>query len=305
MTISSFCTEQLRTRGPLTLEALTDLATDSGATTARNPLASVRSAIAPRAVQLGDGRWASPLRLLEGRVLTTHRAVRAWYDDELLSAPSLDLELLRTAAREAAIPVEGGGLLKCTTYSTLALPSFSGVTLGPEDLLGLRLRDGVLHAEPVPVTPEMRQSGRLLADALGALDTTSPPYWSTGLHAVSDNLNRALWDRMAADLEFLTSPVPPFSECIPALAHALSVERERQYERSRHWQVHLDLPADVRWAADRASGLAGASLSDWLNAFAANALRELGESYDDDRYDDPPYQPDRSELPFPRRLRSI
>ena len=228
MTIASFCCEQLRSRGPLTLETLTDLATDSGVTRARDPLATVRSALAHRAVQLGDGRWASPLQLLEGRVLTTAQPTAAMYDEPEPAEPGLDLELLRLAACERPIPLAQGGSLRNTNYRTLSLPDFSGARLAPDELLGLRLRDGVLHTEPTPQTPELRHAGRLLADALGPLEGRRTPYWSTGLRTASDSLALALWDRMAADPEFLTSPVPPFSTCIPALVQGLHEERERQ-----------------------------------------------------------------------------
>lgn len=305
MTVSSFCLDLLRSRGPLTLDELTELASGAGATRARNPVASVRSAIAHRAVQLSDSRWASPLRLLEGRILTTPAHGRDWPDDgALLPSSHYDLELLRLAAREAALPFQDGGCFKSTPYGALSPPDFSRLDLGPHELLGLRVRDGVVHTEPTALTPGMRQAGRLLADALGPLDKGRTPYWSTGLASVSDNLCAALWDRMATDPDFLTSPVPPLSQCIPALAHTLHVEREHQREREQRWQARLDLPIHLRWAVQHGSELAGVSVDEWLNAFVERSLRELGESYDAEPADEL-YAGAWPELPFPRRLRSI
>ncbi len=297
MTISSFCLDQLRTAGPLTLDALTELAVAENVTTARNPAGSVRSAVAPHAVQLRDGRWASPLALLEGRVLTTATC----QDPSVRPLGSLDhdLELLRAAVRERAIPLAHGGSLRASTYGPLNLQDVMTGT-AEQALLGLRLVDGVLHVEHLPLTAEMRQAGRLLADALGPLKPRARTYWSTDLHDVASNLSAALWDRLAADPDFLTSPVPPLSHCIPALAHALQLEREQAQERALRWYARLDLPTEVRWAAERGADLSGATLDDWLSTFVAQSLRELGESYDDeeDPYDD-------ARLPFPRRLRSV
>lgn len=297
MTISSFCLDRLRTAGPLTLEALAELAAAENVTTARNPVASVRSAIAPRAVQLRNGRWASPLALLEGRVLTTATS----RDPSVRPVGSLehDLELLRAAVREAAIPLATGGSLRASPYGPLNLQD---VMTGPaeHELLGLRLVDGVLHVEELRLTAEMRQAGSLLADALGPLKPRVKAYWSTGLPEVSNTLSAALWERLAADPDFLTSPVPPLSHCIPALSHALQLDREHAQQRALRWQAHLDLPTEVLWAAERGAALSGAMLEDWLSTFVAHSLRELGESYDDE---DDPY--DDARLPFPRRLRSV
>ena len=73
MTISSFCRDQLLAHGPLPLQTLADLAADAGKTTARDPAAAVRTALAYKEIQLADDRWATPLWLLEGRILTVHR----------------------------------------------------------------------------------------------------------------------------------------------------------------------------------------------------------------------------------------
>lgn len=108
MTISAFCRDQLLAQGPLGLETLAHLAADAGKTTVRNPACAVRSAISYKEVLLADGRWATPLWLLEGRILTARRLplVEGWADlgpgdedDDLLAYEDPDTAEGADAAR--------------------------------------------------------------------------------------------------------------------------------------------------------------------------------------------------------------
>ena len=124
MTISTFCRDQLLTHGPLPLQTLADLAAEAGTTTARDPAAAVRGAIAYKEVQLADGRWATPMWLLEGRILTVRQlpifdedlneGYEALLDaglcledpgpDSHLDGTHHDLALLALAARSGSLP---------------------------------------------------------------------------------------------------------------------------------------------------------------------------------------------------------
>lgn len=307
MTISSFCRDLLLARGPLPLETLAERAAAAGATTARDPAAAVRSALAYREVQLSDRRWATPLWLLEGRILTARRLpiARDWAwdaveDDEalldpeaLLDDPDLhdldlhhgihgtahDLALLDLAAHSRPLPLAAGGLLHSDRYrSAWRVPKgWPGLRAGRDQLLGLRVREGQLHVELVPVTEELHRAGADLGRELGPLDAPGR-YWSPEPSLVADNLAAALWNRMADDPAFLTSPVPPFSECVPPLADALRRERDRRAAEARHWRPQLDLPAALQDVAVDGARRSGQLLPEWLNAFATWALRDLDDS---------------------------
>ena len=201
MTISAFCRDQLLTHGPLPLETLAELAADAGTTTARNPVSSVRSAIVYKEVLLADGRWATPLWLLEGRILTAHRLpyVGSWSEDDLededgdappydpyLEDPDLDevpdgsrhdLALLEAAMKSSSLPLAAGGLLRQPPYGGgWQVPKgWPGRRPRRDQLLGLRVRDGQLHVELVPVTAELHAVGRRLAHELGPLPTAATP----------------------------------------------------------------------------------------------------------------------------------
>lgn len=300
MTIASFCRDQLLARGPLPLQELADLAAAAGTTTARDPVAAVRNAIDYREVQLAGGQWATPLWLLEGRILTARRLPIAggWSESDLddqydsLLDGSLDVEdpdlvdrlddaphdvaLLEMAARSAPVPLADGGLLRSDRYGPgWRVPKeWPGLRPRLDQLLGLRVRGGQLHVELVPATEELYAAGHLLAQELGPLDAPGR-YWSPAGSLVSDNLVAALWNRMASDPGFLTTPVPPFSQCVPPLASALRAEQEWRVAQASRWRLQLDLPAHLQAVAVQGARRSGQLLDEWLGAFVAQALSEL------------------------------
>jgi hypothetical protein len=303
MTISSFCRDQLLAHGPLPLQTLADLAAHAGKTTARDPAAAVRNAIAYKEIQLADDRWATPLWLLEGRVLTARRLpiveggtdhdLDDGYDGLRDAAPFLedpdvadgidgtrhDLALLDLAARSRPLALAAGGLLHSNRYgSGWRVPrGWPALRLGRDQLLGLRVREGQVHVELVPANDELYRAGHLLAGELGPLDAPRL-YWSTEDSLVSDNLVIALWNRMAVDPTFLTSPVPPLSQCIPPLASALRTARDRRVAEASRWRPQLDLPVQLQAVAVRAARRSDQLLAEWLNAFASQTLHELDET---------------------------
>lgn len=296
MSISSFCRDQLLARGPLPLQTLTELAVEAGTTTARDPAAAVRGAIGYKEVQLADGLWATPMWLLEGRILTVRRLPVDEDgagpdlddgDDALLDASLFqegpdpagtraDLALLDVAARHHAVPLAGGGLLRRASYgSGWHVPKgWPGVRPGRDQLLGVRVREGQLHVELVPMTEELRRAGDLLAEELGPLDGSGCS-WSTLDGVVSDNLVAALWNRMAADPTFLTSPVPPFHQCIPPLAEALHSARNQRAREASRWRMQLDLPSWLKDVAVQAAWRSDLLLDEWLSDVMARTLCEL------------------------------
>jgi hypothetical protein len=309
MTISAFCRDQLLAHGPLPLETLAELAAGAGTTTARDPASAVRSAIAYKEVLLADGRWATPLWLLEGRILTACRLplVDTWPESDLgdedaspydpyLEDPDLeevphgsrhDLALLNLAIKSSSVPLATGGLLRGSPYGGgWRVPKgWPGMHPGRDQLLGLRVHEGQLHVELVPVTDELHSAGRRLARELGPL-TARGQSWAGEDSLVSQNLAGALWNRMAADPEFLTSPVPPFSRCIPSLALAARREHDRRVAEASRWRPQLDLPADLQRVAVQQAWSSGQLLDKWLSACIARTLRKIGHDDLDDGYAD-------------------
>lgn len=311
MTISAFCRDQLLTHGPLPLETLAERAAGAGTTTARDPASAVRSAIAHKEVLLADGRWATPLWLLEGRILTACRlpfadtwpesdlgvedgdapAYDLYLDDlgpeEVADGSRHDLALLDLALKSSSLPLATGGLLRRAPYrGGWRVPKgWPGRRAGRDQLLGLRVRAGQLHVELVPVTDELHAAGRRLAQELGPISSCGQS-WSGEDSLVSQNLAGALWNRMAADAELLTSPVPPFSRCIPSLAQAVRREHDRRVADAFRWRPQLDLPADLQRVAAEQAGRSGQLLDDWLDSCVARTLRSIGQSDVIDAYAD-------------------
>ena len=104
MTISSFCLNLLTEQGTLSLDQLGVAAAAAGVTLSSNPQQAVRSAIRDRAVPLPGDRWAAPLRLLEGRCLTTR------------TFSQYDLSLLERACHHNRVPLAEGGFLREGSY---------------------------------------------------------------------------------------------------------------------------------------------------------------------------------------------
>jgi hypothetical protein len=274
MTISSFCHDQLRRQGPLTIDVLARLAVEEGVTKSRTPESSVRDAISYNAVELPDGRWASPFPLLEGRWLTTRfLANTSPYGGE---PTSHDLAPLHLAVRASDIPLATGGVLKRGPYSYgwKAPKDWPDVECKEGQLFALRVLDGVLHVEVIDETPAVRAQGHALALAVGPLQARDR-YWSLSSGAVGDNLLKRIWELAATGSPILAEPAPPLSECIPPLAVALQAEWDAHEEQARHWRPTLDLSADLQDIALDAARDADLLLDEWLNAFVVRSLHAL------------------------------
>lgn len=131
------------------------------------------------------------------------------------------------------------------------------------------------------MTDEVHAAGDRLAQELGSIDARGP-YW--GPDPRSQNLAAALWNRMAADSSFLTSPVPPLSRCIPPLAVALRRERDRRAVEASRWRPQLDLPSALQRIAVRGAWRSDQLLDEWLNSFVSRTLREIELDDVDDGY---------------------
>lgn len=287
MTISSFCHDLLRENGPLALDELTRLVVDAGKTTARTPENAVRSAIGLNAVELADGRWASPVQLLEGRWLTTRhlgRFTSSWYDDEPIHTRH-DLAPLQYALRAAAIPLAAGGVLQRSPYGLRGPDRWPSLECGPDHFYGVVMRDGVLHVDVVDNSPSLRTRGHVLALAIGRLDP-SQRRWSDGVDTVSTDLHARLWELFAAGSSTLTEPAPPLSECVPKLASALGAEWARREEETRHWRPQLDLPAELQSIAYDGARTDDLLMDEWLSTFVTSKLYELRRELEGPAYDE-------------------
>lgn len=295
MTIFQFCRDQLVTDGPLSLAELTRRAVDAGVTRSRPPHSSVRTALAYRAIQLPDQRWASPLWLLEGRVLTTRSFGQSpqYDEDGYHEGPAdevYDLGLLIKAVKDHDLPLSTGGVLRCEPYgSDWRFPKeWRPVRPGRFQLLGLRIVRGVLHVEPVDHSPELQQRGPALGLAVARLDDhLSRRFYGSHVQRLHQSLEAQLWIRLATDPAFLTEPVPPFSECVPALEEALAVLRAEQQRQRDCWHAELELPRSVLWIAQREAQRDGFEMKEWLEQLVASTLRRLPQPAVWDEQDDP------------------
>jgi hypothetical protein len=226
MTIATFCRDELLAHGPLTLDELAGRASRAGVTQALNPRGSVGSAIRHREVELSDGRWVTPLWLLEGRCLTTPAlGIPEWTCDPR-DTSRYDLGLIELAASLAPIPLVGGGMLRRRNYnggwkSSVALPE-------PRhgDLLCFRVTGGALEVTMIPTaTTDTLQAARVSK----LLNTLVPPRFYDYRWQAGTAVNQRLAELILTDDTLLRSPVPPLSECSDLLAEEVArVERARE-----------------------------------------------------------------------------
>ena len=275
MTIASFCHDLLLTEGPLPLETLGRRASAAGVTRARDPETAVRGAISHTEVQLPDGRWHTPLRLLEGRILTASRLPlhdAPWTDDHL-GGVEYDVAPLERALRCGPVPLSNGGELRRRggyRSEWIAPSGWPDLEPADDELLGLRIRGGALHLERVPITAELRVEGARVAEALAdRSDRRTWSYWRT------DEIAADLWSRLATDPLLLTRPAPPLSRCVPAFAQALEVRREERRRQASTWTVRLDLPVRLQDVALSEARRSGELVDEWLQRFVADELRDL------------------------------
>ena len=248
MTIASFCREQLLTHGPLSLDELTERAVAAGVTRAKNPHAAVAEALRYRERQLLDGRWVTPLWLLEGRCLTAASLPyrMRWYGEV-----DPDLGLLGDA-----IPTREPNELE-------------GVG-DRRTLLCLSVKDRQVTVTRVP-HPQQFQVVVDLAARLAAL-TRKPAYGDLRVPAL-----RAVAQLMVDDPSTFGTPLPPLSSWVPTLVEdelrREEVERQMQ-ELHDQWrrtvQVGLDdcTAIEVQLAAERAR----VSVEEWTRNAIDRAL---------------------------------
>lgn len=275
MTIASFCHDLLLTEGPLPLPTLARRAADAGVTRARDPEAAVRSAIADAEVQLADGRWTTPLLLLEGRVITARRLPLrgAPWTDEHVEGVEYDVAPLERALRCGPVALSGGGELRRRggyRSAWIAPRGWPDLEVEGDELIGLRIRGGTLHLERVPITAALQVEGERVAEALDTPDSRGR--WSAWR---SDDIAADLWSRLATDPALLARPAPPLSRCVPAFAQALDARREQRRRLASSWTVTLELPARLQDVALSEARRSGELLLDWLQSFVADELREL------------------------------
>lgn len=281
MTIATFCRSLLLEHGPLTTADLAVRAVAAGKTRSQQPEAAVKSAISRTEVLLPDGRWATPMWLLEGRVLTTRRLGRdSWFSDGPDVPADLDqhdFALLYRALAGGPIPLADGGLLRSNSYaaSWKAPADWPSVSPGRGELLGLRVCDGLLHAEVVARTPELRRRGIDFSETMPILTRAQRYGWRDEVTRVSEAVTEMLVSRMVEEPLLLRAPLPPLTECIPALHQALRERAVRRREEDRHWRISLDLPAGQQWIAVEEAQRDGMVVDAWLSTFVSQALFEL------------------------------
>lgn len=281
MSIASYCRDALLEHGPMTLGDLTDLVVGAGLTQSKTPLTTVQSSLSNREVRLADGRYASPLWLLQGRWLTTRpfRRDDVWGADHPGDVsdeanPTADLAPLLYLLRGGPLFVPGGQVKKSSYYGLWKAPKqWPDLAPRADQLLAYRVVDRALEVAVIEETAEMRMRGVALSSAIGDVADSEP--WSR--HAPPD-VTTKLWPLLVEDSDLLRSPVPPFSSCIAALAESIREQRRRRHEAERFWQPRLVLPGSLQAKAVGAAHAAGIPLDDWLTAFVTEAFIGLPEA---------------------------
>ena len=256
MTIATFCREQLLT-GPLSLDDLVSRAVDAGVTRALNPHNSVLSAIRRDEIELLDGRWVTPLWLLEGRCLTAAQLphVTPWYGEK-------DADL---------------GLLGSSMPTTTETQDSSTVRC-------VRVSGGQVEVSSIPAPDPGTLEVAALAARLASLTPPAKPYGDRRGPAL-----RAVAQLMVDDPTCFRSPLPPLSTWVPALvADARRCEEESrraeqacyEQERRRSRQVTLDdcTAIEVQLAAERTGQTIGEWVMDAIDrALATQRPRAVGQ----------------------------
>jgi hypothetical protein len=261
MTIHSFCHAELLAHGPLSSDELTARAVAAGVTRARDPLQSVLSAVRHVELQLLDGRWVTPLWLLEGRCLTATELPwpLAWSTE-----PDADLGLLgprARALRHEGAPALAHGEVLCVTVS-----------------------DGEVCMTTVPTPDPGTLEVAALADRLAAL-TPRPRYGDERRTAL-----RAVAQLLVDDPTTFRTLLPPLSAWVPALVEDARRRAEQEQsllawqdeqERHRRSEVMLDdcQAIEVALAAERA----GVPVHVWVTDALDRAIDAARTRYDDHR----------------------
>ena len=256
MSVASYCHQRLVEQGTLPLADLAAAASAAGVTKARNPEQSVRNALRDRAVELPGGRWASALRLLEGRCLTTR------------NFSPYDVGLLLSACRNGPVPIAQGGELRTERYGEeFAFPDEVKQRPG---LVALRVLGGVLNVEQVEETPDLIDRGAELAGRL----TFKQSYDYDLLRKA----HRQLWSLLDKDPNLLLEPLPPFSECVPGFVGPAREDRERQLQNEayarygpdyesdygqRYWPT-VELNPELSYRVEQQAAQVGTSVVDWV-----------------------------------------
>lgn len=228
MTIATFCRDELLAHGPLTLDELGARASAAGVTRAADPASAVRTAMRGRELELRDGRWVSPLFLLEGRCLTTP-VLPIMGGDVPRDSSEEDLELLHRAARLGPIPLAGGGYLRQYGYHrwwkcTATLPE-----PGEDELLCFRVDHGELAISTLSVS-ELVPLPSTVAEQLDLAARSRRSWYADTATAVATRLAELVLE----DPQLLRTPAPPLSRAVSTLGEQAQ-EREMQRRREPDW----------------------------------------------------------------------
>ena len=247
MTIASFCRDELLASGPLSLDDLVTRAVDAGVTRALNPHSSVLNAIRSDEIELLDGRWTTPLWLLEGRCLTAARLphVTRWYGEK-----DPDLGLLGSSM-PTTTEHQDSSMMRCVQVS-----------------------GGQVEVSSIPAPDPGTLEVAALAERLASLSPRAKPYGDRRGPAL-----RAIAQLMVDDPSSFRSALPPLSTWVPALVEDARLREEEarqeeawqyEHERRRAREITLDdcTAIEVQLAAERA----GQSVSSWVTDAIDRAL---------------------------------
>ena len=279
MSIASFCRDELLAYGPLTADDLGERAAAAGVTRAASPRNAVLSAMRGREVELSDGRWVSPLYVLEGRCLTTP-LLPLMTSDVPHDSNEEDLALLHRAARLRPIPLVGGGYLRHYGYNRWWKSSARLPEAASDELLCLRVTNGELAISTVHDS-ELATPDRAV---VGKLDDATGPRRNWYDDATTAVVTR-LAELILADPSLMRQPGPPLSRQVGALRRVVE-RREEQRLRSRCWLpedswqfqgLTLHLSDDHALRLDRLAALDGLLPYEWverqIDRVALNALQ--------------------------------
>lgn len=222
-TMRTHCLEYIRAHSPCELDEVVDFAVREKFCTSRNPHTSISTSLeaAPEIIRLPGGGYASLVSVFDGMWATVR--VRHPTDGRrwLPAGPALS-PVAQLLEKLGELPTEGGGDVEVDRKAVLdawVTPTGWLPDVGAGALVGVRLQDGRLRAEPVELTDaesaELTRSVRAGVEPHLAAATRDPVgHWYPRGRTPLDRLAQAIRSAAVEVPGLFRQPTPPLSEVL-------------------------------------------------------------------------------------------